>query len=135
MTMVAIVVAIARASSGTLSSSARVHAARSGESRRSRRSGQTSSSRRTTGSVTTIGFDISERPNITTTTRYRFQCGRLTYEAYAQIVSAQKNVLRTSFLSAIHATDSTWSGCTANTAATNALRPVAPVIVLNNPNK
>jgi len=37
-------------------------------------------------------------------------------------------VLRTSLRSAIHATDSTCSGWTANRAATNALRPVAPVM-------
>ena len=39
----------------------------------------------------------------------------------------KKKALRTSFRSAIHATDSTCSGCSANKAATNALRQRAPV--------
>jgi hypothetical protein len=44
-------------------------------------------------------------------------------------------VLRTSFLSATHATDSTWSGCTAKSAATRALRHKAPVIREKSRNK
>ena len=47
--------------------------------------------------------------------------------AYAIRVSRKKNVLSTSLRSAIHATDSTWSGCTANSAATNALRQIDAV--------
>ena len=40
----------------------------------------------------------------------------------------KNKALRTSFRSAIQATDSTWSGCNANNAATKALRHWAPVI-------
>ena len=49
-------------------------------------------------------------------------------------VSIQKKALNTSLRSAAHATDSTWSGCQANKAATIALRHRAPVSCLNQRN-
>src|SRR5579885_3495599 len=47
----------------------------------------------------------------------------------------KKTALSTSLRSAIHATDSTCSGCTANKAATNALRQNAPVICRSTRNR
>jgi hypothetical protein len=47
------------------------------------------------------------------------------------MVRSQKNELRTSLRSATHATDSTWSGCQAKSAATKALRQRAPVMALD----
>ena len=52
-----------------------------------------------------------------------------------RIVSSQKKELRTSFRSAIHATDSTWRGWRANAAATKALCQRALVILLRTPNR
>src|SRR4051794_7676076 len=45
-----------------------------------------------------------------------------TNRAYAQRVSMKKKALRTSLRSEAQATDSTWTGCKANRAATKALR-------------
>ena len=45
--------------------------------------------------------------------------------------ASERSVLSTSLRSAIHATDSTCSGCTANIAATNALGPCSRVIRRN----
>src|SRR5687768_11373890 len=53
---------------------------------------------------------------------------------YVQTANSQKNALSTSLRSEIHATDSTWIGCTANTAATKKLRPIAPVRLAIRPN-
>ncbi len=44
------------------------------------------------------------------------------------MVSSQKNALNTSLRSEIQATDSTWTGCQANSAATKALGHKAPVM-------
>ena len=49
------------------------------------------------------------------------------YRAYAPRHNNPKNVLKTSLRSATHATDSTCSGCKANSAATTAGRHCAPV--------
>ena len=54
--------------------------------------------------------------------------------AYANIVSSQNRVLKTSFRSEIQATDSTWAGCTAKRAATMRLCHSAPVIRRNTKN-
>jgi hypothetical protein len=53
--------------------------------------------------------------------------GRSTKRACARIASSQKSVESTSLRSVTHATDSTWSGCRAKTAATNALGHTSPV--------
>lgn len=47
----------------------------------------------------------------------------------------KKRVLRTSFRSATQATDSTWTGWSANSAATKALRHRAPVIMSSSRNR
>ena len=57
------------------------------------------------------------------------------YLAYAHIANRPKNVLNTFLRSAIHATDSTFNGCTANSAATNALRHAMPVMARRTTNK
>jgi len=56
---------------------------------------------------------------------------RPTQLTYALIASTHQKVLNTSLRSAIHATDSTRSGCSANSAATSALGPIDPVMRTN----
>src|SRR5580704_2405971 len=97
--------------------------------------GHTSRSNRTKGSVTSIGFAIRPRTNTAAIRKYRLSRGRRRYRRYAHTVSIQNSVLRTSFRSDTQATDSTWSGCAANSAATNALGPSRPVIAWSRPNR
>ena len=91
----------------------------------------------TNGMVTSIGLLI--RPSAKQTSARLYQTLDLglwtwdgwTYFAYASSVSMKNKVLNTSFRSATHATDSTWSGCNAKKAATRKLRPCAPVTRLS----
>ena len=97
-------------------------------------SGHQSSSSSVNGSVTSIGFAI--RPE-----REQQHDGRVPDAPGPPGVAGrtprwsrnQKSVLRTSLRSAIHATDSTCSGCRANSAATHALRHRRPVIAVEDP--
>ena len=75
-----------------------------------------------------MDFAISPKRKNRATGRYRRTEGDSEYQAYARNVSIRKNVLSTSFRSETQATDSTCSGCSANRAATRALRHRAPVI-------
>ena len=94
-----------------------------GRPRPNRRSGHQSSSSRTAGSVTSIVLDISPSAYRTNTAAYRPSPGRRTYRSYAHSVSRKNVAASTSFRSAIHATDSTRSGWTANSAADGRARP------------
>jgi hypothetical protein len=89
--------------------------------------GQKSSSNITNGSVTTIGLLIRPRAKHPRDAAYALCPARLegageiltrAHAPYASKVKKQKNALSTSFRSATQATDSTWSGCQANKAAT-----------------
>ena len=94
---------------------------------RFRCSGQYSSKSINTGSVTSMGFAINPRANAMSAKTRR----SLTY---TQSVRNANSALRTSLRSAIHATDSTCSGCSAKRNATNALRQRAPVARNRNAN-
>ena len=80
------------------------------------------------GSVTSIGFDINPMAKSTRTSTYRATVLDANQCSHARRVRSQNRVLSTSFRSAIQATDSTCSGWTADSAATNAGRQTAPVI-------
>src|SRR5450432_92401 len=103
-------------------------------STQNRLSGHTSSSNKTNGSVTNIGLLNKLNAKKHATNPYRINDGEPTYLAYAHTAHRPKNVLNKSLRSAIHATDSTCSGCTANSAATNALRHALPVMVRRTTN-
>ena len=60
--------------------------------------------------MTSIGFAMSPIANTIAISVYRRASGCRTHRTYVAIVSIQNNVLRTSFRSEIHATDSTCSG-------------------------
>src|SRR5258708_25529303 len=75
----------------------------------------------TIGFPSDCGFRISDFPPDTRHSTLD------TYSAYAQTVSRKKNMLKTSFRSATHATDSTRRGCSPKKAATTKLRQIAPV--------
>ena len=102
--------------------------------RASRPNGHTSRSIRVSGSDTSMGLDARPTAKHTRTAPYVITRGRRVYRSQSHVVAHQKTVLRTSLRSAIQATDSTWAGCTANNAATHALRQTAPVMSSNNPN-
>ena len=87
-----------------------------------------SSSSSTTGNITTIGFDVSANANAAMTNAKPRRVGRRTYSVHAQSPIIQKRPLKTSFRSVIQATDSTRSGCRANSAATAQLLAGAPVV-------
>ena len=89
------------------------------------------------------GFDISPRANIAITIRKRqprrsrspgFGGGAVAYLRYASSASRKNNMLSRFLRSAIHATDSTLMGCSANSAATIQLRPAKPVARNNTQN-
>src|SRR5437660_191671 len=80
------------------------------------------------GFVSDFGFRISDFCPVTRHSTL------VTYFAYAHTVSRKKNALNTSLRSETQATDSTCSGCSANRAATSALRHSAPVIRLRTRN-
>src|SRR5438045_943739 len=100
--------------------------------------GQKSSSNNTHGSVTTIGFASNPSAKKTSAAQYdRDRANGPGADAclpYAHNASIQNSVLNTSLRSAIHATDSTCNGCSANSAATNALRHAMPVIARRTAN-
>ena len=92
-----------------------------------RRSGHTSSRSRTNGSVTSIGLAMRPSANAASPATYQRAEADSAHCPCAASVRRKKKVLRTSFRSEIQATDSTWSGCTANSAATTRLGHSAAV--------
>jgi len=90
--------------------------------------GHQSSKSKTNGSVTSIGLDISDNAYNTATAMYADGFGFCMYLKYVHKDKNPRNVLKTSFLSAIQATDSTCNGCNAKRLAINALCHNAPVI-------
>jgi hypothetical protein len=89
----------------------------------------------TQGRVTAIGFEASPAMKSRATTKYLCTFGLPAYQQYLIRVRRKKNVHRTFFRSATHATDSTLMGWTANRAATRKLRPGARVLLSKNKNK
>src|SRR5512146_2878278 len=87
-----------------------------------------------TGTVTAIGLDIKANTNAPTMGRYLLTLSFCTYQPYAAIVSKENNTHNKLFLSAAHATVSTFKGCTAKSAAAIKLRQVEPVPRVNNRN-
>lgn len=83
-----------------------------------RASGQTSRRSKTNGSVTAIGFAMSESANIASAITYVRVLFDLVHRTQAMSVSSQKKPQRTSLRSLTQATDSTWSGCSPKSAAT-----------------
>ncbi len=77
------------------------------------------------------------KPNAknSTTSPYRPHPGRSAYRAYPHNPAIQNKPLNTSLRSAIHATDSTFSGCSAKSDATRKLRQNIPVIRSRMPNR
>src|SRR5437763_16688934 len=88
--------------------------------------GQQSSNTKAHGSVTNIGFDMSQRANRANASTYHLKAGvrglKLGASAkrtYAQRASIKKKPHNTSSRSDIHETDTTCNGCSAHNDATN----------------
>jgi hypothetical protein len=83
-----------------------------------RSSGQTSSSSRTTGTVTSIGLAINPSARAASTSAIRRQLGARVQWRCASSVRKKNVPDRTSLRSLAQATDSTRRGCTAKSSAT-----------------
>src|SRR6516164_3530827 len=80
----------------------------------------------------TIGLEARPSRKNPVTAKYRGMLGLRAYQPYPASPNRKKKVHNRFLRSAIHATDSTFSGWIANSAATRKLRHVAPVKRSNN---